>query len=216
MLFALYPFVWISQKITRSLKKEKEKSVFSRTDFAALAEEGLKTGVIDQSESQIISNLLQLQQLVVSDIMTPRSVMSLANKELTTEQYFEERKPLVFSRVPIFSEKPDHLIGFVLKDQILEALAAGEKDKKLSDLSLDLLFVEDKKPVLEVMNLLLKQNVQFAVVKDNYGSIAGLVTMEDIFETLLGMEIMDESDTIEDMQKHARELWQKRYERIQK
>lgn len=216
LMIILKPFVWISQKITKSLKKEKEKSVLSRTDFTALAEEGLRSGAIDQSESRIIGNLLQLQQLVASDIMTPRSVMSLASKDLTTEQYFTERKPLVFSRVPIFSKKPDHLIGFVLKDQILESLAAGEKEKKLVDLKLDLLFVEDKKPVLEVMDLLLKENMQFAVVKDSYGSIAGLLTMEDVFETLLGMEIMDESDTVEDMQKHARELWQKRYDRINK
>ncbi|MEL6559646.1 MAG: CNNM domain-containing protein [Bacteroidota bacterium] len=216
LLFVLYPFVWVSQKITKSLKKEKEKSVLSRTDFAAMAEEGLKTGAIEKSESRIIGNLMQLQQLVVSDIMTPRSVMALADKELTTEEYFNERKPLVFSRVPIFSENPDHLIGFVLKDQILETLAAGGKDKKLADLKMDLQFVDDKQPVLEVMDLLLQQNTQFAVVKDSYGSIAGLVTMEDVFETLLGMEIMDESDTIEDMQKHARELWQKRYDRIKK
>ena len=81
---------------------------------------------------------------------------------------------------------------------------------------MDLFFVEDKRPVLEVMDLLLKENKQLAVVKDSYGSISGLVTMEDVFETLLGLEIMDESDTVEDMQKHARELWQKRYDRINK
>lgn len=216
LLVALSPFVWISQRITKSLKKEKEKSVLSRTDFTALTEEGVKSGAIDKSESQIIGNLLQLDQLQCRDIMTPRSVMVMADKNLTVEEYFQSRKTLVFSRIPIFNEKPDHLVGFVLKDKILEELAYGRKTTRLEELKLDLEFVEADNVVTSVLHTLLGKNMQFAVVRDKYGSITGMLTLEDIFETLLGMEIVDEMDTVEDMQKLARELWQKRYDRINK
>ncbi|MGB3467240.1 MAG: CNNM domain-containing protein [Cyclobacteriaceae bacterium] len=216
LVVALMPFVWLSQRITKTLKKEKEKSVLSRTDFTALTEEGVRSGAIDKSESRIIGNLLQLDQLQARDIMTPRSVMMIADKNLTVEEYFNSKKTLVFSRIPIYNEKTDHMIGFVLKDNILEELARGNKETRLEDLKLDLFFVEADTDITKVLHLLLEKNMQFAIVRDKYGSITGLLTLEDIFETLLGMEIVDEMDTVEDMQKLARELWQKRYDRINK
>lgn len=215
LLFALRPFVWISQLITKSLKKEKEKSVLSRTDFAALTEEGLKSGAIDKSESRIIGNLLQLQQLVAKDIMTPRSVVFSAQKDEKVEDFFEAHKPFTFSRVPIYDQEPGDFVGVILKDQLLESIAAREQAKTLEDFKIAPLFVTDEQPLTEVLDLLMREKGHMALVRDEYG-IVGLVTMEDIFETLLGLEIVDETDKVQDMQKLARDLWQKRFDNIKR
>ncbi len=216
LLFVLYPLVWLSQQITKRFKKEKEKSVLSRTDFATMAKESLKEGAIDPSESKIIGNLFQLQKLTTKDIMTPRTVLFSAKSDLTVEEFYQQNKPLIFSRVPIYEDRSDHIIGFVLKDELLEAIAEGHLAKKLKDFRLDINFIEDTKPVTEALDTLIRNKTHIAIVRDQYGSITGLITQEDVFETLLGYEIMDESDKVADLQKLARDLWQKRYEQIKK
>jgi len=210
LLFALAPFVWISQLITKSLKKDKEKSVLSRSDFAAMAHEAAQQGEIKSSESKIINNLMNFEQLTVRDIMSPKTVAFLAPESQTLKDFYNEHKPLSFSRIPIYNKDKDDISGIILKDEILQNLAEDKHDLKLSDIKKPVKFVEDRKPLPELFNSLTKERQHLMVVVNEYGNVIGLVSMEDLFETLLGEEIIDETDTVSDLQILAKEKWEKK------
>lgn len=213
LIFFLAPFVWLSKWITRLVIAENGRSVFSRADFAAMADAGLKSGALDREEKSIIQNLLRLENIKVRDIMTPRSVIVMVDQDLPMEEIYNEIKPMVFSRIPVFHEHPDNITGLILKDNILEKLAQDQNQVKASEIKRDILFVEDTFTVAKLMDTLILNREHLAMVVDDFGSIVGLVTMEDLFETLLGLEIVDESDKVEDLQKLALEKWKKRYEK---
>jgi len=200
----------MSKGITRMLKTEKGRSVLSRADFAAMADAGLKSGAIDREEKSIIQNLLRLENLKVRDIMTPRSVITMIDEEQTLSEVYEEFNPMVFSRIPVYHEHPDNITGLILKDNILENLAQDKHSVMAKEIKRSILFVEDSFTVAKLMDTLILNREHLAVVTDDFGSVVGLVTMEDLFETLLGLEIVDESDKVEDLQKLALEKWKKR------
>jgi CBS domain containing-hemolysin-like protein len=210
LLIALAPFVWLSKLITRLVKTEKGRSVLSRADFAAMADAGLRSGALDREEKSIIQNLLRLEKIKVRDIMTPRSVINMVDEEMTMKEIYDELKPMAFSRIPIFHEHPDNVTGVILKDNILENLAQDRHSVKAAELKRDILFVEDNFSVAKLMDTFIFNKEHLAMVADDFGSVVGLVTMEDLFETLLGLEIVDESDKVEDLQKLALERWGKR------
>jgi CBS domain containing-hemolysin-like protein len=210
LMLILAPFVWLSKWITRLFIKEQGRSVFSRADLAAMADAGLKSGALDREEKSIIQNLLRLENIKVRDIMTPRSVIMMADDEMTVSEVYEEFKPLVFSRIPVFHEHPDNITGLILKDHILENLAQDRHNVKALEIKRDILFIEDNISVAKLMDSLILNREHLAMVADGFGSVVGLVTMEDLFETLLGLEIVDESDKVEDLQKFALEKWKKR------
>ncbi len=210
LMVVLAPFVWLSKWITKRMKKEEDESILSRDDLEAMADAGYKSGALVQEESVIIQNLLRLEKLSIRDIMTPRSVMVTMDESMTVAEAYKEHKPLNYSRIPMYSEQPDNIIGMVLKDHILLNLAEDKHTKKIGDIKLDILFVEDNLTVSKLMDKLILNRQHLAIVADGFGSIVGLVTLEDLFETILGLEIVDESDKVEDLQKLARENWEKR------
>ena len=210
VIYALYPLVWMSQVITRLLKKDKDKSVFSRADFFAMAEVGEKEGVIESNESQIIYNLLKLNTVRAKDIMTPRTVVKAANEHQSIQEFYEKNPKLPFSRIPVFAESKDHINGFVLKDEILSSIIVKKGALPLKDIMREILIVNEQIALPDLFNILIEKREHIALVVDEFGGMAGIVTMEDVIETLLGMEIVDEQDKIEDMQSLARKNWEKR------
>ena len=210
LLVVLAPLVWISQRITRTFKLEKNKSVLSRADIFAMAREGEKHGTIAQSESAIIRNLIQMDKLSVRDIMTPRTVIIAGDESKKLIDFFNETKPLRFSRIPIYTSDKDEITGMVLKDDMLAALAEDKHDLKLRDIRREVQFVQDDLPLPELFDILVQRRVHMAVAVDSYGSLVGLVSMEDLFETILGLEITDESDNVENLQRLARKKWNDR------
>ena len=210
LMMILKPLVWLSQWITKHLKKDKEKSVLSRADFAAFTEIGAESGVINKSESRIISNLLKMQTVKAADIMTPRSVMVTANEDCTVSEFDRRHKDSTFSRIPIYQAEPDNISGFVLRDDILSHLADDDKDTNLKTLKRKVTVVAPEMQLPELFDSLLEERSHMAIVIDEYGSVLGLLTMEDILETLLGIEIVDETDQEVDLQILARKKWQKR------
>ena len=210
LLWVLKPLVWVSQRITKSLKKDKERSVLSRADFAALAQAGEEEGTLDSSESTIIQNLLRLEKLKARDIMTPRNVMVVANEEQTLEEFWQAHQPLSYSRIPVFKEKSDNITGMFLKDHLLEELARDQNQKKLKEIRRDILHVGNFDPLPKLLDQLVTSREHIAMVYDEYGSVVGLVSMEDIFETIMGLDIVDETDTVENLQRYARQRWEAR------
>ena len=210
LLFILAPLVWLSQNITRRLKKEKGKSVLSRADFAAMAKLGHESGALNQSESKIISSVLKFKEMAVSDVMTPRSMVLMEPQAMLLKDFFAKHANLPFSRVPVYGEKEDDITGMILKNTLLATLADDRHHLSLADIKVPITFVENQGKLAATMRQMTAARSHLAVVMDEFGTMVGLVTMEDIIETLLGLEIMDETDEVEDLRKLARERWQKR------
>ncbi len=210
VIYALYPLVWLSQFITKSMKKDKDKSVLSRADFSAMAEIGEKEGIFRSNESRIIHNLLRLNTIRTKDVMTPRTVVKAANQERTIQEFYDKNEKLQFSRIPVFAESKDHINGFVLKDEILSSIIKDNGEAPLRDIMREILIINEQVPLPDLFNQLMEKREHIALVVDEFGGMAGIVTMEDVIETLLGIEIVDEQDNIEDMQLLARKNWEKR------
>lgn len=204
LMWILAPLVWLSQLITRSLKKEKERSILSRSDIMQITQEGELSGVLAESESTIIKNLLALEQKTVRDIMTPRSVAFMVNKDLTVEEFIAMDDSKVHSRVPVFGADKDDVNGLVLKDDIFLASSEGKNNIQLSELMRDVDAIPDTTGLNSFFDQLTKSNSHLYMVKDEFGNVIGLVTMEDLFEAMLGHQIVDESDTVTDLQDLAR------------
>lgn len=210
IIYALYPLVWLSQLITNLLKTDKQKSVLSRAEFAAMADIVAKEGVIKKSEYNIIQNLLRFHAILSRDIMTPRTVVVAAEQNQTVRELYEKIKELRFTRIPIFEQSKDRTIGFVMRDDVLSQILSGYPDKPLKEIRRDLIVVSRDQSLPSVFNEFLEKRQQIAMVVDTYGGMSGILTLEDVIETLLGLEIVDEFDRTTDMQKLARKLWEKR------
>ena len=213
MLF-LAPFVFISQIITRTLKKDKDASVFSREDFSAMANLGAKQGVLDKEESTIMRNLMLFESVLARDVMTPRTVMVAASENMTVREFHDSHPNLRFSRIPIFEDSLDHVTGYVLKNDLLIRLVNKEDSTPLSTIKRDMIAIKENFPIPELFNHFTEKREQVALIIDEFGGTAGLVTLEDVIETLLGLEIVDESDHTVDMQVLARKKWEERARRI--
>lgn len=214
LMLVLYPFVWISQRITSLFNINKRKSVLSRADFTAMAELAEEEGVFGHNESQIIRNVAMFDQLKVRDIMTPRTIMFAVDENITIGEFHKEHPDSVFSRVPIYNDSIDTISSYFLKDELLVKLIEGETNKQLKSISRDILNVYLNLPIPQLYKKLIKENEHIALVTDEYGGTAGIVTLEDVIETILGLEIIDETDNIEDLQKAARAKWETRAKKM--
>jgi CBS domain containing-hemolysin-like protein len=214
MIYTLYPIILLSQFITKRLKKEKDKSVLSRADFTAMTEISMKEGVLHQDESRVINNVLRFNKILAFHIMTPRTVINAAPETQSIQEFYENSTNLRFSRIPVFDQTIDHITGYVLKDEVLLRLINQQGGDPLSAIKRPIQIVAKSLPVPALFTLLMKHKEHIALVTDEYGGTSGIITMEDIIETLLGLEITDEHDDVEDLQTWARERWQKRAEKL--
>lgn len=210
MTVSLYPIVKFSELISKSLSKPSEEPDITRDEMIKHAEIGVEEGTIKAKESMIIKNLLKLDKIYVSDIMTPRSVFVALDASLSVEQVAKKYKPLRFSRLPVYEATLDSIIGMTHRYKVLEALSQDQHEKLIRDLILPINSVSERMTVSQALDFFVKQKDHLALVNDEYGAITGLVTLEDAVETLLGVEIVDEFDNIEDMRKYALEQWQQR------
>lgn len=214
IIMLLYPLIWVSERLTKLLVRGKEPQTFSRREFAALASIGEESGQIDPLESRIIRNLLAFGAIKVEDIMTPRSVMLAFEENKTVAELLVDRPKLTFSRLPIYDGDLDNITGFVLKTDMLLAKVNHATHKPLTQFKRDITFVFSKMKLFDLLELMLKNRIHIAITVGEYGEVKGLVTLEDVFETLLGLEIVDEIDRVEDMQALARQMMDRRVERL--
>lgn len=214
-IILLAPLIWMSQLLTQWLRKDPSKSVFTRTDFLALAEIGVKEGVIEPQESNLIRSIMRFNSIQVAAIMTPKSVVKTASESSSIKAFIDENKELPFSRIPIYqTDHRERLVGFVLKDELLEKMVAAQGDAPMHTLKREIISVRETCPIPDLFTRFIERREHIASVTDSAGGLLGVVTMEDVIETLLGMEIVDETDTVVDMQTLAREHWRKRARRL--
>jgi len=207
LIVTLYPIVWISERLTKFISGGKKMHIFSRDEFIAMARVGQKSGHIHDNESRIIRNLFLFGSLQVTDIMTPRTVVSALPEDVTVMDALKHITQTPFSRLPLYTIDMDHITGFVLRDDVLLKKAQDRGDEMLKSLKRDILAVPESVSLSMLLDRLLKDRQHIAIVVDEYGGTRGLVTLEDLVETLIGIEIMDERDNVEDMRVLARKLW---------
>lgn len=210
MIIITYPLVIASEYITRVFSKNKNEATTSREEISAMANIGTREGIFGEKENKIIQNIIRLKAVTVSDVMTPRVVVSTANEEISLEEFLQNKEFLHYSRIPVYSKKSDNISGYVLRQVVFEKIAEDQSGLKLKDIKRNIVVVAESMQLLDLWEILLERKEHIALIIDEYGGMAGIVTMEDIIETLLGLEIVDEKDKITDMQKYARERWNSR------
>lgn len=183
---------------------------FSRDELHVMADMGRNEGHLEEDESRILKNLLTLKDALVEHVMTPRVVIFSLKENTTVREFLREHGDSPFSRIPLYKEDRDDITGFVLKDDILLAAARDQHEKNLGDCRRDVAMISELTNLPDAFESLVKDKHHLAIVHDEFGGVTGLVTMEDIVETLLGLEIVDEVDTRKDMQAFARARWEER------
>lgn len=214
LILVLSPLVWLSARITRFMKRGSEAERLSREEFAALARLGAEQGVFDASEMRVLTGLLRFRSLTAGDVMTPRTVVHALDETTTVGDAIADSQSMGFSRIPLWRGSPDHVVGYVLKDQLLLEAARDRHRKPVRELSRPALMVPATLTLPALFERLLDEREHIAVVIDEYGGLDGVVTMEDVVETLIGLEIVDEMDSVEDMRAMARSRWKARADRM--
>lgn len=202
--------LWVLKLTTRIIGKSSHMAMVSREDFTAMTAIAEEEGVFEESESKVIRNLLSFNEVLAKDIMTPRTVIKTVPEEMTIQDFYNQNQELRFSRIPVYHQQPDNITGLILKTEVLEALVKGNGTKKLSEIRRPILITKRSLPIPKLFEELIKSKNHLALVVDEFGAVSGLATMEDVIETLLGLEIMDESDVVADLQQLARKNWEKR------
>lgn len=210
LVFVMGPIVWFLQLLTNLISRGEKDHGVSRDEIAAMADLGHQSGSVDAAESRILKSLFSFRSLRARDIMTPRTVLFHFQQDQTVDEVLAAHPHIRFSRIPIYGSNRDDMVGYILKDDLLLHAARDQADMPLSKLKRDFIVVPDGLALPLLFERLLDQGEHIALVVDEYGGVAGIVSMEDIVETLLGLEIVDEADANTDMQVLARERWSKR------
>ena len=210
LVIVLRPLIKLSKMITVKLVPEGTQEQFSREEFAAMANLGRSEGLLAEPEVRILQNLFKLRDISVAEVMTPISVVFSLPESNTVELFFNKYDEQRFSRIPVYSEDKDQVTGFVLRSDLLVAQARGNFKSELSNYRRNIQVTLDKVSLLSVFERFMSERDHIMFVVDEYGSAKGLIALEDVFETLLGQEIVDENDRAEDMQKVAKRKWRQK------
>ncbi len=215
LIIITYPFVKLSEFITKLFDRGEQTTV-SREEVSAMVNVGVEEGVFQLKEKKIIQNFIKLDSVLAEDVMTPNLVVESVPETMTMKEFYA-LKELSHSRIPVYKDNKDYITGYILRATVLERLAEDKFDIKLSQIMRPILSFGEDESVSAIWEKMLESKEHISVITDEYGCMRGLVTMEDVIETMLGVEIVDEYDKTEDMQKLARERWQKmRQQRVTK
>jgi len=210
LIIITYPLVVLSSFLTRLISSGDSENTISREEFSALASIGVDDGILSENEHKIIQIILRLKNIKVTGVMTPRIVVSSADVNMSLMEFLKNKEYLYFSRIPVYEGDEENITGYVLRQTVFEKIAENNKALTLNDIKRNIVIVPNTKPLFGVWESLLNEREHIALIVDEYGGMDGIVTMEDIIETILGLEIIDEKDVVTDMQQYARERWKMR------
>jgi len=211
-ILVTYPLVWLSSIITKLITNKDAEPTTSREELSALASIGTKEGIFKPNENKIIQNLIKLKTLRIEKIMTPRIVVETADENMSLEEFLELKAQFHFSRIPVYNEDKDNITGYVIRQQVFECLIEKKHDLKLKDIKRNVLNFSKSTTLFDAWETMLQQKEHISIIEGDYGGMEGIATFEDIIESLLGFEIVDETDKEVDMQKYALKKWQEQQE----
>ena len=210
LIYMMYPLVVLIRFLSRVFTPEDADTTISREEVSAMANIGEEEGVFDKTENKVIQNIIKLDDIKAYDVMTPRVVSNIAPESMTLRQFYKNPDLSHNSRIPVYAESPEFITGYVMRYDVLKNLADDKFNMRLRDIKRDIAMFNEETSVSDIWESLLKTKDQIALIIDEYGCFQGILTLEDIIETILGMEIIDENDTVSDMQQYARERWEQR------
>ena len=209
MIFISFPLVWILEKFQRIISSKSNQVSVSREDISAMVSVATEEEVIEKDEKRMIQNLLKLDEITAHEIMTPSSVVEMAEGSMTIREFYESAD-LTHSRILVYDEdNDDYVIGYALRNDVLEKMAEDKFETTVRDITRHVLSFPEEEPVGNIWEKFLEKKEYISVIIDEYGTFRGIVTLEDVIETMLGQEIVDETDEVVDMQEYAKEQWEK-------
>ena len=208
LIVIAFPLVWILEHLTRLISSKSEQVSVSREDISAMVSVATEEEVIEKEEKKMIQNLLRLDEMTAHEIMTPSSVVEMAEGAMTIKEFYNS--DLTHSRILVYDEdNSDYVIGYVLRQTVLEKMAEDKFTTTIREISRPILSFPEEEPVANIWEKFLEKKEHVSAIIDEYGTFRGIVTMEDVIETMLGQEIVDETDEVVDMQEYAKEQWEK-------
>ena len=212
-----YGLVVLLEKMTRSVSSNSTQESVTRDEVAAIVTVGTQEGVLEKKENRMIQHLLKLDSITAHEIMTPSVVVSMAEEGMTLREFYADEEFKNHSRIPVYKgEESDYITGYVLRQEVLERLAEDKFDVKLGELARPILSFSEGEDVSAIWEKLLEKKEHISIIIDEYGCFRGIVTLEDVIETMLGFEIVDEKDEVVDMQELAKEQWKQMQKELHK
>lgn len=210
LIFIMYPFVILIEFLTRLISPKENEALVSREEVSAMANVAEEGGDLEEDENTIIQNLIKMDEMTAADAMTPRVVCSIASETMTIKSFYKDKRYRHHSRIPVYLDNDEYITGYILKMDALQLMAEDKYDVTLGSIKRDIASFGEDTPMDEIWDEMLSKDEQISIIIDEYGSFRGILTLEDIIETLLGSEIVDEHDNVRDMQQLALEKWKKR------
>lgn len=209
LIIALYPIVVAVEYLQKLISGNGTDLAVSREEISAMADVAEETGELEEDENEIIQNLINIDELTVGDAMTPRVVAAIASESMSIKAFYKDRRFLHHSRIPVYADNDEYITGYILRVDALQLMAEDKFDVTLADIKRKIASFQQTETIDKVWEYMVRHKEQIAVVINKYGTFEGLITMEDIIETVLGDEIVDERDTVVDMQQLAKDKWKK-------
>ena len=208
MIFIAFPLVWVLERLQRLISSKSTQVSVSREDISAMVSVATEEEVIETEEKRMIQNLLKLDEVTAHEIMTPSTVVEMAEGQMTIREFYDS--DLTHSRILVYDDdNSDYVIGYVLRQEVLEKMAEDKFTATVREISRPILSFPEEEPVANIWERFLEKKEHISVIIDEYGTFRGIVTLEDVIETMLGQEIVDETDEVVDMQEYAKEQWEK-------
>ena len=213
MIFITFPLVWVLEKMQKLISSKSNQVSVSREDISAMVSVATEEEVIETEEKKMIQNLLKLDEVTAHEIMTPSVVVEMVPGSMTIKEFYDSDN--THSRILVYDEENDeYVVGYVLRSEVLEKMAEDNFSAPLNDIIRPILTFEEEDTVADIWEKLLEKKEHISAILDEYGSLRGIVTMEDVIETMLGQEIVDEKDEVVDMQEYAKDQWEKAQKEI--
>lgn len=207
LVVLMYPFVIVVEWFTKLLTKGNDEAAVSREEVSAMANVAEDENVLDEDENTIIQNIIRMDDIPIRKVMTPRVVCAIAPESMDVKTFYRTKEFKHYSRIPVYEKSDEYITGYILRSDALQLLADDQFDRTLASIKRDIELYNESTPLGEIWDSMLHKSEQISCIIDEYGAFQGIITLEDIIETLLDSEIVDENDMVPDMQALARELW---------
>lgn len=209
LIIALFPIVVTVEFIQKLFSGNRSDVSVSRDEIRAMADVAEESGELEEDENEIIQNIINIDEIEAKDAMTPRVVADIAPESMTIKEFYKDRRFLHHSRIPVYADNDEYITGYILRMDALQLMAEDKFGCTLSEIRRNVSSFPENTTIDRIWDDMLRNKEQIAVMINEYGSFQGILTMEDIIETVLGDEIVDEHDAVVDMQQLALEKWKR-------